>query len=102
MAPKKSSLYSLFDDYSTLDLSVRSGVILLTIVFILLCSSVFEISYPMQIVELYAVPWWRFLVVLLVVIGTWWCPRVGFVLALAAFFYLNDMHILTSSFVGKA
>ena len=100
MTTKKSSLASVFDEYSTLDLSIRSGVILLTILFILFSSSVFELSYPKQIVELYAVPWWRFLVVILVVIGTWWCPRVGFVLALAAFFYLNDMHILTSSFVN--
>jgi hypothetical protein len=100
MTTKKSSLASVFDEYSTLDLSIRSGVILLTILFILFSSSVFELSYPKQIVELYAVPWWRFLVVFLVVIGTWWCPRVGFVLALAAFFYLNDMHILTSSFVN--
>jgi hypothetical protein len=100
MTTKKSSLSNLFDEYSTLDLSIRSGVILFTILFILFFSSVFELSYPTQIVELYTVPWWRFLVVFLVVIGTWWCPRVGFVLALAAFFYLNDMHILTSSFVN--
>jgi len=100
MTTKKSSLVTVFDEYSTLDLSVRSGVILLTILFILFFSSVFELSYPKQIVELYAVPWWRFLVVILVMIGTWWCPRVGFVLALAAFFYLNDMHMLTSSFVN--
>jgi hypothetical protein len=100
MTTKKSSLVNIFDEYSTLDLSIRSGVILLTILFILFSSSVFELSYPKQIVELYAVPWWRFLVVFFVVIGTWWCPRVGFVLALAAFFYLNDMHILTSSFVN--
>ncbi len=100
MTTKKSSLLTVFDEYSILDLSIRSGVILLTILFILFSSSVFELSYPTQIVELYTVPWWRFLVVFLVVIATWWCPRVGFVLALAAFFYLNDMHMLTSSFVN--
>jgi len=100
MTTKKSSLVTIFDEYSTLDLSVRSGVILLTVLFILFFSSVFELSYPVQIVELYAVPWWRFLIVIFVLIGTWWCPRVGFVLALAAFFYLNDMHILTTSFLN--
>jgi len=101
MALKNSGLVGLFDDHSTLDLSIRSIVIILAIVCILSFSSVFEMSYPSQAVELYAVPWWRLLVVCLVVLGTWWCPRVGFVLALAAFFYLNDMHTLTSSFVGS-
>ena len=100
MTTKKSSLVTAFDEYSTLDLIVRSGVILLIVLFILFSGSVFELSYPIQVVELYAVPWWRFLVVILVLVGTWWCPRVGFVLAIAAFFYLNDMHILTTSFVN--
>ncbi len=101
MAPKKSSVLSLFEEHSTLDLSARSGVIILTFLGILLFGTVFESSYHVRLVELYAFPWWRFFIVCTVVIGSYWCPRVGFVLALAAFFYLNDMHTLTQSFIGK-
>jgi hypothetical protein len=100
MAPKKSSLVSLFEEHSSLDLNIRSGVILLTLFSILLFGSVFESSYHERLVELYGFPWWRILIVCTVVIGSMWCPRVGFVLALAAFFYLNDMYILTQPFVG--
>jgi len=100
MAPKKSSLGSLFEDHSILDLSIRSSVIVLTLFCILLFGTVFESSYHVRLVELYAFPWWRILLVSTVVIGSMWCPRVGFVLALAAFFYLNDMNILTQSVVG--
>ena len=73
------------------------GALFLTI---LLFGSVFEISYPYRLVELYAYPWWRLLLVCFVMISTWWCPRVGLLAALATFFYLNDMHTLTTPFIG--
>ena len=41
MTTKKSSLVTAFDEYSTLDLIVRSGVILLIVLFILFYGSVF-------------------------------------------------------------
>ena len=69
--------------------------------YILFAGSVFEISYPKELVDLYAYPWWRILVVALVVIGAWWCSRIGLVMALATFLYLNDMDILTSSFLNN-
>ena len=75
-------------------------LILVTFIGILLFGSVFERSYPTHLVDLYDRPWWRILVVSTVVVGSVWCPRVGFLLAIAAFFYLDDMHILTQSFVG--
>ena len=69
--------------------------------YILFAGSVFEISYPKELVNLYAYPWWRILVVLLVVIGAWWCSRIGLIMALAVFLYLNDMDVLTSSFLNN-
>jgi hypothetical protein len=63
--------------------------------FILLKGSIFEEKYPHSSVELYMFPWWRFLIVLLVIAGAAWCPYVGLATATAAFLYLNDMHILT-------
>ncbi len=79
---------------------LRTGVTVAVLVYILFYSSVFEAQYPTRLVELYAYPWWRLLIVSLVAIGAWWCPRVGLALAVAAFFYLNDMHILTSPFAN--
>ena len=68
--------------------------------YILFYGSVFEASYPKQFVELHTRPWWRILIVSLVAVGSWWCPRIGLVTALAVFLYLNDMDILTSPFLG--
>ncbi len=78
---------------------LRIGVIVLIVTYILFVSSVFEASYPTRLVELYVYPWWRLLLVILVAIGAWWDSRVGIVLAIAVFFYLNDMHILTNPFL---
>lgn len=98
MAQKKPPMLHTWDmeTYS----KIIVGAILL--VCILQVGTVFEVHYPTRLVELYAFPWWRLLIVLLVAIGAWWCPRVGLLVALAAFFYLNDMHILTNPFVGTA
>jgi hypothetical protein len=74
------------------------GVLFLGILFF---GSVFEVSYPRRLVELYAFPWWRLLLVCFVAISTWWCPRIGLLVAVATFFYLNDMHMLTTPFIGK-
>jgi hypothetical protein len=100
MAGKKPTV----NDFKYLDVCesyVQLSVVLVLFVLILQFSSVFEASYSSRLVELYGFPWWRFLVVCLVLVGSWWCPRIGIVLALAAFFYLNDMHILTNSFIMK-
>jgi hypothetical protein len=98
MASKKPRIFfiNLIED---LEIFLKFVVAILILGFILHSGSVFETSYPSRFVELYALPWWRFFIVLLVVIGAWWCPRVGIVLALAAFFYLNDMRSLTSPFL---
>jgi len=82
------------------DIYLRLILVGVLFLAILLFGSVFEISYPHRLVELYAYPWWRLFLVCFVVISTWWCPRVGLLAALAVFFYLNDMHTLTTPFVG--
>jgi len=81
--------------------SIRLGVFGLVFLGILFFGSVFEISYPQRLVELYAYPWWRLLLICFVAISTWWCPRVGLLVALATFFYLNDMQMMTTPFIGK-
>ncbi len=92
---------TLFEEHSPSEEKLRTGVTLLILGYVVLFSTVFEARYPTRIVELYAYPWWRLLVVMLVVIGAWWCPRVGLALGIAVFFYLNDMHTLTSPFLNS-
>jgi hypothetical protein len=95
MAPKVSALVQ---EYSPLDNMLRTGVTVLILGYVLLESTVFHTQYSKRLVELYSHPWWRLALVSLVGLGAWWCPRVGLALALAVYFYLNDMQILTSPF----
>ena len=82
--------------------SILEGVVLFLIFsYILFFGSVFEESYSKQMVDLYVQPWWRILIVSLVVVGSWWSARVGLTMSLAVFLYLNDMDILTSPFLNK-
>jgi hypothetical protein len=97
---RKSLLESLMTEGSPMEKHLRTGVTGVVLLYILFYSSVFEAHYPTRVVELYAYPWWRLLIVSLVALGAWWCPRVGLALAVAVFFYLNDMHILTSPFTN--
>ena len=90
---------TLFREHTRFEEKLRTGVTIFILGYVLLFSTVFEVQYPTRIVELYAYPWWRLLVILLVAIGAWWCPRVGLALGIAVFFYLNDMHTLTSPFL---
>lgn len=88
----------IFKEGTLAESRLRTGVTVAILAYVLFFSSLFEVTYPTRIVELYAYPWWRLLVVSLVALGAWWCPRVGLAMAVAVFFYLNDMHILTSPF----
>ena len=56
--------------------------------------SVFEAPYDKTFVKLYGFPLFRFALVLLVLTAAYWCPRVGAMVALAVFFYFEDMEKL--------
>jgi len=88
---KLSRMLPILSIDSILRLIILTGIL----GFILLNGSIFEEKYPHSSVELYMFPWWRFLIVFLVIAGAAWCPYVGLATATAAFLYLNDMHILT-------
>jgi hypothetical protein len=83
-----------------LDQYLRLGVIALILMYVFFYGSVFEESYHHKLVELHDQPWWRLILVVLVAIGAWWCPRVGIAVAIAVYLYLNDMHILTTPFLS--
>ena len=59
--------------------------------------SVFESPYSMAQVKLYEYPIWRLALVLLVFLAALWCPKVGAMVAVAVFFYLEDLQKLTQS-----
>ena len=78
----------------------RVIVVILASIFLVNYSSLFEEHYSEKLTELYIHPWWRILVVLLVVTSAMWCPRVGIIIAFIVFFYLSDMNVLITPFTN--
>ena len=76
----------------------RAIAVALTGVIIVKYSSLFEEEYSQKLTDLYIQPWWRILVLLLVITSAIWCPRVGILVALVVFFYLSDMNTLITPF----
>lgn len=76
----------------------RVVVMLVVAVLLVFYSMSFEVAYSRPMVELYMFPWWRLLVVIVTLTAALWCPRVGAVVALAAFFYLADVGTLLTPF----
>ena len=79
---------------STTEGACRAILVLLATLFIVFYSSLFEVEYSKKLIDLYRYPWWRLLLVLLVISSVIWCPRVGILVALVMFFYLSDMNTL--------
>lgn len=76
----------------------RALAVAVMTVVIIRYSSLFEEEYNKKLTYLYIYPWWRLLVVLLVLTAAIWCPRVGILVALFVFFYLSDMNTLITPF----
>jgi len=79
---------------NTADGIIRALAVIAISVIIVQYSTIFEEEYAKKLTELYIHPWWRFLVVALIITSAIWCPRVGILIALLALFYLSDMNIL--------
>lgn len=82
----------------TTDGIFRALAVILATIIIIKYSTLFEEGYAKKLTDLYMYPWWRFLVVALVLTAAIWCPRVGILVALAVFFYLSDMNTLITPF----
>jgi len=81
------------------DGTLRAIVVLISTVIIIKYSSLFEEEYTKKLTDLYIYPWWRIMIVLLLVSSAVWCPRVGILIALIVFFYLSDMNTLIRPFI---
>ena len=78
----------------TTDGVLRALSVIFACVLIIKYSTLFEEEYSKKLIDLYVYPWWRILVVFLLITSAVWCPRVGIVMALVIIFYLSDMNIL--------
>ena len=93
-----SSWPSFLSFQGTTDGVLRAIAVIMTVVVIVRYSSLFEEEYSKKLTALYIHPWWRILVVLLMLSSAIWCPRVGILIALLVFFYLSDMNTLITPF----
>lgn len=83
-----------------MDHALRNSTVVGILAYVFFYGSRLEVHYPHRFIELYQKPWWRLLLVVLVALGSWWCPRVGLALALAVYLYLSDIHTLSSGFLN--
>jgi uncharacterized membrane-anchored protein len=89
-----------WSDFLSFDNSV-DGLLRLVFValaagFLIMYSMIFESQYSDKLIDLYTKPWWRILLVILIIASAIWCPRVGILVALVGFFYFSDMETLIS------
>jgi hypothetical protein len=84
---------------SNIDGIFRAIVVLIAVYIFIAYSTVFEVEYSTKLLDLYTKPWWRMLIVFLLISSAIWCPRVGIVIAALLFFYLGDMETLTTPFL---
>jgi hypothetical protein len=91
---RKLSLPSFLRFYSITENGLRIGLLFAIIAVIVFNSTLFEEEYTEKLMNLYVYPWWRFLLVFLVISSAVWSPELGIFIALAVFFYLNDMNTL--------
>lgn len=59
--------------------------------------AVFENEYPTVMVNLYRIPIWRSILVLLLVFAAEWSPILGIMLAFTIFFYIMDMEVTSET-----
>ena len=79
---------------NTVDGFIRVLVIIFACIFIVRYASLYEEEYSRTLIDLYVYPWWRILLVFVLIASAVWCPAVSIIVALLAFFYLSDMNTL--------
>lgn len=74
----------------------RTLAVFVGVLVLVYYSSLMERPYHQRLATLYIYPWWRILVILLVLSAALWCPRVGVIMAFIAFLYFHDMGLLVT------
>ncbi len=88
------SWLSVMSMNGTTDGVFRALTVFLAFIVIVYYSSLIERPYHDKLAQLYLYPWWRLLVILLVLSAALWCPRVGILVGFIVFLYMNDMNML--------
>lgn len=65
------------------DRALRATLAVLLLIWNVVVSTHMETKYPPLLIELYATPFTRFLLLALVLLAASWCPTVGIMAALA-------------------
>ena len=86
-------------DNSDIDNILKTIVVLGFFMWNWLEGAVFENQYPKAMVAMYPYAAWRFLAVLLLILGSSWCHSVGVMLAFFIFFYVMDMEVTLDKWV---
>ena len=79
---------------SSVEIMLQSLVIFCLFIILTKYSSVFEEMYHEKLIDLYMYPWWRILIVILILFAVLWSPRIAIILSLVVFFYMSDMNML--------
>lgn len=80
---------------SSIDTSLRVGIVLCLFLWNVLIASHLETAYPESLIEIYALPFTRLLLLTLVILSGVWCPTVGIMAALAFVCLGADVIFLT-------
>ena len=83
------------EPHSELDKSLRLGALVVLALWNILVATRMETPYPEALVELYALPAARLVLLALVVASTFWCPTISIMLALAFIMLGADVIFLT-------
>jgi|AACY02.14.fsa_nt_gi hypothetical protein len=83
------------EPHSDLDKSLRLGALVVLAFWNVLIATRMETPYPEVLVELYALPAARLVLLALVVASTFWCPTIATMLALAFITLGADVIFLT-------
>ena len=73
---------------------LRTVIIVIACIYIIGYASLYEEEYNKKLIHLYVYPWWRILLVFVVIAAALWCPTLAIVIAFLMFFYISDMNTL--------
>ena len=77
-----------------IDLSLKLSLTIIIIVWLYSSGTIFESEYYDKLVDLYTQPWWKWILIGLLIAGSVWCPSFAVALLMGIFFYFADIEAL--------